>query len=789
MTSPESALRRPGRERRAQWELGLALLLLLVVGCGALAPLLRGTGWWWAMALVAAAVLLGCAVLRRLGVVRSLVPVAALGILLAMLTLLFGGGTGLLWLVPTPETIDRFQGLVDSGLTSIQRQSTPAEAIPGMIFLLAAGAGLIGILMDVLAVTFRWPALAGLPVLVPIAVPGLLVEGGADPLALVFTASAYLVLLRVDVRVRRSAEARHPFGGGDSSRVFAPVPRRGPGPLWGAITVGSIGVVSALVLSTSTPVITDGGLFGGGGTGVLFGAGVSPLIDLGEDLRRPQAGPALHYTTTADSPPYLKLLTLDQFVGTTWTARSAPADTSNTVDDIGEPPGLSPQVETTQTRTGIVIDGVQTNLLPTPAPPKRVVGLDGTWYWNSSTLTIASTDTTTRGQQYTVTAIELKPTAAQLRDSTGRYPSSVAQSLRLPPRRPAIIEQTAKAVTRGTDSSYDAAVALQDYLRSGVFSYDTEAPVDAGYDGGGADVIGTFLKIKKGYCVHFASAMAIMARTLGIPARISLGYLPGAPSTNAEEGVDRFNVDSHDLHAWPELYFVGVGWVPFEPTPGRGTVPDYAQPADVPLSTSTPGATAPTSAPRSGDPGIRADTGSANPSSGRQSAAATLLNLGALLALVLAVLLAPGGTRAIRRARRRYRIRSGRGGPADAWAELCDTAIDHGVRVSDTETPRELVARLSTLPGLAGGPGADPSSDGGAALERLLVATERHRYDRPGRGEAPEAGAALADDLDRVIRTIHSGADRPARWRATALPASLWPAALGRRNGRTPQGA
>jgi transglutaminase-like putative cysteine protease len=586
------------------------------------------------------------------------------------------------------------------------------------------------------------------------------------------------------VSARRTAEAAGPAGP-DAARVFALAPRRGPGLLWGTVTIGGIGIVSALVLSSATPALTPGGLFGSGsGTGVLFGAGVSPMIDLGQDLRRPNAGPALHYTTTAESPPYLTLLTLDRFVGTTWTPGADAPEPGNTVDDIRTPPGLSGQVATTETRTRIVIDGVETNLLPAPAPAKRIVGLDGSWFWNSKTLTIASTNSTTRGQRYTVTALDLQPTAAQLRDSSRNYPAGVRASLRLPAHRPAIIDETARAVTRGANSAYDAAVALQDYLRGSAFRYDTQAPVTDGYDGGGADVIGTFLEVKRGYCVHFASAMAIMARTLGIPARIAMGYLPGTPSSDIPGELGRFNVDSHDLHAWPELYFVGVGWVPFEPTPGRGTVPDYSRPAGAAAPTSAPGASVPTGSPRSADRGNRADTGAVQPAPGRPPAADTLLSLGGILALVLAALLAPAGARSIRRAGRRSRVRSGRGSAADAWAELSDTAIDHAVPVSETETPRVLAGRLSALPALSGLAGAGAA----AALGRILVATERHRYDRPGRGVPAEAGPALADDLDRVIRAVHSGAEPVARWRASALPASLWPAVLGRRDGRAARG-
>jgi len=765
------------------------MLLLLLAGSAVLGPLLRGSSWWWPMALVGAAVLISAAVVRRTRVASALVPVVGVGVLLATLTLLFGQGTGLLWLIPTPDTVDRFGLLVDTGVSSIEQQSIPAEPIDGILFLLAAGAGLIAVLMDALALTLRWPALAGLPVLVPVAVPELLLDEGANPVALIATAAAYLLLLRVDVRLRRVAEANNPPSGREAPRVYPPVRRRPPGPSWAAVTVGGVGIVSALLLSSATPTISDGDLFAAGSSGPLFGAGVSPMIDLGQDLRRPDAGPALHYTTTAGTPPYFKLMTLDQFVGTTWTSRSDAATTSNTVDRIERPPGLSDEVKTTKTTTTVVIDGVETDLLPAPNPASRVEGLEGRWFWNNLTHTIKSTDTTTRGQTYTVTALELQPTAEQLRAARGRYPVSVAPNLKLPFPRPAIIAATAKSVTEGAASDYDAAVALQDYLRGSAFDYDTDAPVEDGYDGGGLDVIGTFLEVKRGYCVHFASAMAVMARSLSMPARIAVGYLPGSPSSSAEDDTNRYDVDSHDLHAWPELYFVGVGWVPFEPTPGRGTVPDYARPADAATPEDVPASAAPTTAPRSDDGGVTADSGAVPAAQARQQeAAATLLRIGLSLALVLALLLTPGAVRLSLRLRRRRRIRSGSGGPADAWVELADTAVDHNVRVRGTETPRELAGRLALRPALSGGASPGPGSDASAALERLLVAVERQRFARPGSG-VHGTGPALAHDLGLVIGAIRADADSRTRIRAAALPASLWPAVLARRDGSAPQGA
>jgi transglutaminase-like putative cysteine protease len=736
------------------------------------------------MAFVAAVVLCASALLRRVGAPDSVVPVASFGVLLALITLMFGNGSGLLWLIPTPDTFGRFHDLIDSGFGSIQQQSTPAVAAEGIVFLLACGAGLIAILTDILAITLRWPALAGLPVLVPVAIPGLLVEGGADFFALVLVAAAYLVLLRVDVRLRRSQEAENPDVGEDAPRMFAPVRRRGPGPLWGAMAVGSIGIVSAIVLSSVAPTLTAGSLAGSGSNSLLFGTGVSPMVDLGQDLRRPEAGPALHYTTSATELPYFKLLTLDQFVGTTWTASATRPNPANSVERIEKPEGLGDDVKTEESRTTIVIDGVRTSWLPAPSPAVQVKGLNGDWYWDSTTLAIASRNATTSGQTYAVKALQLEPTAEQLRHASTSYPLEISKYLDLPFPRPEIIDQTASIVTAGATSSYDAAVALQDYLRGSAFTYDTEAPVEDGYDGGGVDVIGTFLDVKRGYCVHFASAMAVMARSLGIPARLALGYLPGSKSSNIAEGLGRYNVSSHDLHSWPELYFSGVGWVPFEPTPGRGSVPDYATPAAAQAPETAPGAAAPTSAPRVNDDGL---SGAPDASAGTvDGAPQTTPWRNAMLVLVLlgCLLAAPGLTRRIRRLMRLRQITTGSRGPAAAWTELTDTAIDHGVRVRDTETPRELATRLEALLG-------EQVSDAAAAqlsVQRLLVAEERSSYDRPGRSDdvagETDAGARLAEDLSTVLRAVHSAVPPRTRWRADLLPASLWPSALAGGNRR-----
>ena len=130
------------------------------------------------------------------------------------------------------------------------------------------------------------------------------------------------------------------------------------------------------------------------------------------------------------------------------------------------------------------------------------------------------------------------------------------------------------------DTPYAHALAIQDYLRtSGGFTYSLalEQAKDSSGRPADLDPISNFLVTKQGYCVQFATAMTMMARAAGIPARMATGFLPGS----ATQGV--WTVTAADAHAWPELYLDGVGWTRFEPTPAvrSGAPPIYA--ADLPV--------------------------------------------------------------------------------------------------------------------------------------------------------------------------------------------------------------
>jgi hypothetical protein len=347
---------------------------------------------------------------------------------------------------------------------------------------------------------------------------------------------------------------------------------------------------------------------------------------------------------------------------------------------------------------------------------------------------------------------------------------------------PDIVANEAAAATAGATTNYDKAVALQSYFRGGAFTYSEDAPEEEGYDGTGARVIGTFLEEKSGYCVHFSSAMAAMARALDIPARVAVGFTSGSLVDNTQ-GDGEYIVTTDELHAWPELYFTGVGWVRFEPTVGRANVPDY-NPAAVddpttPEIDESEVAPQPTQAPEAVDP----DTVDAADPESTETAVeidwnAVVLALAALV--LLGLVLVPAFVRAARR-RSRLAALDHHGFALGAWDEVRDTALDLGWRLTDAETPREFADRLAVDRGSAlfartGPVNGSPITAAAAlaSLERLRRTVERQSFARVGGGVPLEdESGANANDALAVVRALRDGVPRRVRVRAALAPASI----------------
>ncbi|HEY4153330.1 MAG TPA: DUF3488 and transglutaminase-like domain-containing protein, partial [Pseudolysinimonas sp.] len=538
--------RPPVPHRPHAWRRMFLLTGTMLVSLTGIHVALTGSSWWIVATVFIALILFTTTLVRQLTHPAWLPTAAGALVGLLGLTVGYASDTALLGIIPLPETLTRFVQLTNNAWGEIAVQSLPSTPELSIVFLIAIsciGLALIGDLALRMA-----PAVTALPILTLLVVPVAVRADITEPWWYILAAMGYLALLRIG---RRRATG---------ATVIL---------LGATIIVGSF-----LVSAVFPPVEQTPEQLGSGGVST----GINPLINLGDDLRRGAPVTAVTYTTSDNQAAYLRLATLDTFDGRSWSPTLVGPGDKNSLKAFPAPVGLTTGVKQTKVTAAVMVGSIQGNWLPVPYPTTKVTGATGTWFWEADGLSVRSTDTSIGGQTYTASYLDVQPDLAQLRSSSTNQTVSKSY-LGLPPNLPSIITETAESVAGSASTEYDKALALQSYFRSNVFTYSTTAPVAQGYDGTGADVVAEFLQKKSGYCVHFASAMAVMARVLGIPSRVAVGFQPGQPSV--KQGQTIFTVSTHDLHAWPELYFQGIGWLRFEPTPSRGELPSYSDPAAV----------------------------------------------------------------------------------------------------------------------------------------------------------------------------------------------------------------
>ncbi|MGB9589204.1 MAG: transglutaminase-like domain-containing protein, partial [Armatimonadota bacterium] len=170
------------------------------------------------------------------------------------------------------------------------------------------------------------------------------------------------------------------------------------------------------------------------------------------------------------------------------------------------------------------------------------------------------------GTSYEVDSLVVKAAPIELRAAGTNIPRSIRETYLAVPQSCWRVAELVREITLGKYTAFDKARAIEDYLEQH-YTYDLRAPATPRTQ----DAVTFFLlKSKKGYCDLFASAMVIMARQAGIPARWVTGYAPG----QYDESKQMFIVRGIDAHAWAELYFPGYGWIAFDPTPSSAPQAD-----------------------------------------------------------------------------------------------------------------------------------------------------------------------------------------------------------------------
>jgi transglutaminase-like putative cysteine protease len=771
-------------------------------------PLFEGGSWFWAnmgAIIVVAAAGMGASRLTALPWAAPPVMLLALGV---YLTAAFTGSRAWAGFIPTKDSVLLLGELLGSGFDDIQRFAAPVPANTGITLLTAGGVGVMAVLVDLFTVRLRRAALAGLPLLALFTVPAAVLTDPISWPAFVIGAFGYVGLLVADGRERLGKWGRAVFVRRTRTVTADAAPDTGRLALSGRrIGVTAIGL--AVLLPALLPNLAPAPLFAFGvGNGLGPGGGnigiPDAIAELGGELRQEANDTVLTYTSSDDQPRYLRIYSLDVFDGTKWTVNPLRGRPEDRVSEGPLPPapGLDPATPVKRAETRISIsDDIRTlRFLPLPYPATQVAA-DGDWRADRNSLMVFSTDDEAAGLDYRAVTGEPQPTPEQLDLASPEPDSAGRRYLDLPPGLDPRVAGLAERVTAGATTRYQQAVKLQEWFtKSGTFTYSLRA------SGSGGDALSRFiLTDRSGYCEQFASAMAVMARMLGIPAKVSIGF------TGGTKIGDAWTVRTHDAHAWPELYFAGVGWLRFEPTPGGGAgqgtaqVPQYTLPV-TPTASPSPGASPGASAGADDTTGDSAPA----PRNPREfdrdlGGVPVVVDPGMPLpvkiaigvAAALLILLIPAVVRVLSRHRRRRALdrssfavpdpgvdlsgadlivsgdipsRSAptvsketpsRGAPAveAAWAELGDMLTDFGMARRPGESPRALGRRVAeTL-----------RTDAGttASITAITSAEERRRYARTIDGPGP-----VAADLKRVRRALSAAASRKRRLGAALAPLS-----------------
>jgi transglutaminase-like putative cysteine protease len=749
------------------WMLFCATAVGLIVGSAMLTRHLRGPVWAQVLVMMAA--------------------------LLFFLTLAFPSGNEFLRLIPTTSTFAHFNDLLVLAGQQIRSQSVPVPDLDALLLLTTLGVGLVAVLVDLVAVGLRRPALAGLPMLAMYSVPVAILPDGVPVVTFLFAAAGFMWLLVTDSvdRVRRFG--RRFTGEGRDVDLWEPSPLAAAGR-----RLGLVGMVVAIVLPLTLPGLSSGLLDAlrsnsESGTGNGPGNGTGTTVDLSgyltnQLLSRDNTLNMIQVSTTDPDPYYLRFGVADTIKDNGFVARSPIGGGLDSVPGPGTPdiPGV------TSEHYEATVKVLPDFTMPLAPAFQQLIGvdqgLDGNWFYDPNSSLIFSHGKPAANNEYTIEFSHVRYTPDALRLAT-QVPSDFRPLTEIPKVQQ--VSDLVDSLTAGKNNEYDRIRAIYDYFTNPTnnFIYSIVAPVSKN----GHPPIVDFLQEKTGFCVQYAAAMAWLSRVAGYPARMAFGFTRGL-------GPNQKNVSTltnQNLHAWTEVYFPSFGWVPFDTTPSAGVVGSVQSAwAPDPTKQNTPG---PTVAPSgSAAPAVPPDTlhGGASPDvkAGSSPAQKLLSNpwvLGGIA--LLAVLIALAVTPALRRRTltRHRRARSGQTIDLDidasgtrpshsvvgqlvtdhaaaatarrdahaAWAELHDTMIDFGVDVDDAETPRTTADRVGTLLGNA------RSHELAVLLGR---AEERARYARM---------PLRADGLNQALRTIRMGlARRATRWErfaAVVLPRSV----------------
>ncbi|MDT7595889.1 MAG: hypothetical protein QOJ06_1435 [Pseudonocardiales bacterium] len=710
--------------------------LAVAVATTSLTGVLAGSRWWGYVVPTIAVLVAAGVGLNWLRMSPIVVAAGQLAALVGLVTAVFTS-EGWLAVLPGPSSAEQLWTLFKGAAQQIRVGVPPMAQSVELLCLVVVAVGLVTVAMHALVVSAGAPAYAGLVLLCVLTVPTAVSARMLPWWSFALSAGGYALLLAVDSRRRQPAWGQSAGSGGKIGAVPA-----------AAVAVAGGAMVVALVIgATVTAVGTGRSIHTGTARGrPLGGIGLNPFTSLRGQLSAGDAVPLFRVRGLAQ-PTYLRALTLSQFTpGVGW--QIGPLDGAirahdETVERLPLPAGVATPVTGATLQVQIEPINYVDSWLPSFGYPLALDRVAPDWRYDPDAITIFS-DHRQRAAEYTELGVLPAPDLRMLRAPA---PAGDAPGTSVDPRYldtggvDQRVAQLAAQITAGSRTAFDATVALNQWFtapRNG-FRYD----LGTASGNSGDDLVDFLLTGRRGYCEQFASAMAIMLRTLHVPARVAVGFTPGSVT-----GGSRL-ITTDDAHAWVEVWFPGAGWLPFDSTPlsdGRTVIPGYV--ATVPEASSH---TAPPTAPPV--PGIpapppEAPAPAASPPAGnpeRTVGPAPGSSIGAsvtgLLVLGFLVGIAPSGVRELRR-RRRLRLLDA-GGPeaiSAAWDEVLAESMDRGVDPGAGESVRATAQRMANEHAL--------DEPGRAGLRDLVAAVERSWYASAGHGRSNPSRSGTSFDSD-----------------------------------------
>lgn len=538
------AMPAPPRDLGQPGALLAPVVTLVITACLPFTRVYLGLGWAWPV-LAAALLAIGIAwTCRRLGVGPGRALAASVVGWLGFVAVAFLGDTFAGGVVPTSHTFRGVVALWGRGTELVRLRPSPAVAEPGLLLLSVTGVWAVAYTVEGMVFRLAAPVQAVIVALVlwltPLAIAQ--PDGYAWELAAPFlVAVAWLLYACTRVDLVRWGVGIDVDAGRRALRAARNIP----------LAIATSAIAAGIVFARLLPGAVDPPWFQ---LRSLGGATLTsnPLVDVKARLVSPDTRPVLR--VRSPRPVYLRITSLDVYNGQReqWTnagIRGVPVS--------GPLPNEQPATIFEKITVTVTVSNVGPGAVLVPAPylPISVSGPPRKRFQYDprvATLALDRDVVLAPGDQYAITATIPAPPA-----SDGVEAPRGGDGTQLPSGIPPQVGELARQISSsaGAVTPIQQALAIQDELRTWTYSLEP-AP------GHNASAMVSFLASRKGYCEQFAGTMAVMLRTLGIPARVAVGFTPGTPTGNGQ-----FVVTNANAHAWVEARFPRLGWIAFEPTP------------------------------------------------------------------------------------------------------------------------------------------------------------------------------------------------------------------------------